>query len=231
MVGKSFYGIIFAMLVAITPVWAQDQKPAAAPTTPTDATPAVTPAAPPNSALQREYARLAQLLNSNDTFGKREAASTFLRVRPSDVANPETRKLIARGYRSLAVEDRGGLQDEAIQGLVIWGGKYSVPVLIELMEKEGTKLGASEELFAALSKLKDPRGAEAVAQYLGNFFSHDRAVSALRTMGPAAEDALIKCRWRPCNCWATWAPTKAWRYCRRRLPARTTRSRRPRANR
>jgi hypothetical protein len=32
-------------------------------------------AAPANSNLQREYARLAQLLNSTDVFGKREACS------------------------------------------------------------------------------------------------------------------------------------------------------------
>jgi hypothetical protein len=139
--------------------------------------------------LQREYARLAQLLNSNDTFGKQEAAQTLLRVRPSDVANAETRKLIARGYRSLAMEGRGLHQDEAIRGLVIWGGKYSVPVLIELMEKDGQH--PPDELFTALGQLKDPKGAEVVARYLGNFFNHDAAVASLRRMGPAAEDVLI----------------------------------------
>jgi hypothetical protein len=139
--------------------------------------------------LQREYARLAQLLNSNDVFGKQEAAQTLLRVRPSDVANAETRKLIARGYRSLAMEGHGHRQEEAIRGLVIWGGKYSVPVLIELLEKEGQH--PSDELFTALGQLKDPRGAEAVARHLGNFFNHDAAVASLRRMGPAAEAVLI----------------------------------------
>jgi hypothetical protein len=144
---------------------------------------------PANSGLQREYARLAQLLNSTDTFGKQEAAETLLRVRPSDVANAETRKLIARGYRSLAMEGHGLHQKDAIRGLVIWGGKYSVPVLIELMEKDGQH--PPDELFTALGQLKDPRGAEAVARHLGNFFNHDAAVASLRRMGPAAEDVLI----------------------------------------
>ena len=106
------------------------------------------------------------------------------------MANPDTRKLIARGYRSLAMEGRGGTEDEAIQGLVIWGGKYSVPVLIELMDNE--KLSVSEHVFDGLAKSKDPRGAEAVARFLGNFFNHDKAAAALRKMGPVAEDALIK---------------------------------------
>jgi hypothetical protein len=143
-----------------------------------------------DSALQREYARLAQLLNSNGVFGKREAADTLLRVRPSDVANADTRKLIARGYRSLAMEQSGLDQDTAIRGLVIWGGKHSVPVLVELMDKSQHRV--SDEIFSALGQLKDPRGADAVARYLGNFFNHDAAVSSLRRMGSAAEGALIQ---------------------------------------
>jgi hypothetical protein len=100
-----------------------------------------------DSALQREYARLAQLLNSNDVFDKREAAQTLLRVRPSDVANADTRKLIARGYRSLAMEQSGLNQDTAIRGLAIWGGKHSVPVLIELMDKSQHRV--PDEVFTA----------------------------------------------------------------------------------
>ncbi|MCC7474511.1 MAG: HEAT repeat domain-containing protein [Pirellulales bacterium] len=140
--------------------------------------------------MQREYARLAQLLNSTDHFGKREAAETLLRVRPSDVENLETRKLIARGYRALASEGNAFEKEDAIRGLVIWGGKFSTPILIELMEKENVRV--SDELFSALGQLKDPKGAEAVARHLGNVFNHDGAVNSLRRMGPVAEDALIK---------------------------------------
>ena len=133
---------------------------------------------------------MAQLLNSDDTFGKREAAESLLKVRPSDVANADTRKLIARGYRSIAAAEFGPDKDKAVQGLVIWGGKYSVPILIELLEKD--KHGHSEEVFDALAQLKDPQGAEAVTRRLGDFFSHDKAVNCLRRMGSAAEPALIK---------------------------------------
>jgi len=144
---------------------------------------------PANSGLQREYARLAQALNSDDHFGKSEAAETLLKVRPSDVANADTRKLIARGYKSMAEDSRGFDQEKGLRGLVIWGGKYSVPIIIEMMEKEGRH--PSEEYFNALAQLKDPRGAVAVARFLGDFFSHDEAMAALRRMGTAAEDALI----------------------------------------
>jgi hypothetical protein len=181
MAGKSFRLAFSVVVLAAAPVWAQENKPS------TDSS--AGNATPGDSGLQREYARLAQLLNSTDVFGKKEAAETLLRVRPGDVANPETRKLIARGYRSLAMEDRGH-QEEAIRGLVIWGGKYSVPVLVELMDKE--RHHVADEIFTALGHLKDPRGAEAVAQHLGNFFNHDAAVASLRRMGSASEDVLIK---------------------------------------
>src|SRR5262245_38578570 len=87
----------------------QDSKTGAASGSPSQA----------GSGLQREYARLAQALNSSDTFAQNDAAETLLKVRPNDVANPETRKLIARGYRSLALESHGFGQEEAIRGLVI----------------------------------------------------------------------------------------------------------------
>jgi WD40 repeat protein len=143
-----------------------------------------------SSNLQREYARLAQLLNSDDTFGKREACESLLKVRPSDVASADTRKLIARGYLAIAKDSDHFEKQKAIRGLVIWGGKFSVPILIELLDKD--RHGQSEELYDGLAQLKDPKGAEALARRLGDFFAHDNAVNALRKMGSAAEDALIK---------------------------------------
>ena len=152
---------------------------------------AASDAAPANSdALQAEYARLAQLLNSDDTWGKKEAATTLLVVRPQDVADPAVRKLIARGYRSLATDSTWGPSKESVRGLVIWGGKYSVPILVDLLDNS-RGVTISPELLDGLASLKDPKGAEAVAKKLGNHFNHEAAVSALRKMGSAAEGALI----------------------------------------
>lgn len=144
--------------------------------------------APPNSALQREYARLAQLLNSDD-HKRSEAIDSLLKVRPSDVASADTRKLIARGFRSIAMEEHGFDRDKAVRGLVIWGGKYSVPVLIEILDSNKHRLDA---VYDGLAQLKDPQGAEAVAKRLGEFGNHEDAFNCLRKMGSVAEDALIK---------------------------------------
>jgi hypothetical protein len=149
------------------------------------------PAAAPASQgdLQAEYARLAQLLNTGDKWGKEEAAKTLLLVNPKDVSDPEVRKLIARGYRSRAT-DSWGPTPESIRGLVIWGGKFSAPILVDLMEKNRSNT-VSTELFDALAAVHDPRGAEVVVKKLGNYFNHEAAANSLRKMGSAAEDALI----------------------------------------
>lgn len=141
------------------------------------------------SALQTEYARLASALNGGDMWAKRQAAETLLLVRPPDVANPDVRKLVARGYRSLATESTSGPSAESIRGLVIWGGKYSLPILIELLEKSRT--GAPKEVFDAIASQRDPRGAEALAKQLGSFWNHDAAVGSLRKMGSVAEPSLL----------------------------------------
>jgi hypothetical protein len=137
---------------------------------------------------EREYARLAEMLRSGELREQVEAVEALEKVRPSDVADANTRKLIARGYRNLAMDKAAVHREEAIRGLVVWGGKFSVPILVEIIDKEQAK--ATEELFTALAELKDPKGAEAVARQLGNVFNHKDAVAALRKMGSAAEDAL-----------------------------------------
>ncbi|MGI9456865.1 MAG: HEAT repeat domain-containing protein [Aeoliella sp.] len=78
----------------------------------------------------------------------------------------------------------------AVPGLVHWGRKLSVPILIQIKDRE--KMSVDDHVFEALAALKESAGAEAVARRLGDFFNHEMAVAALRQMGPAAEDALIE---------------------------------------
>src|SRR5690606_1646812 len=81
-------------------------------------------------------------------------------------------------------------KEDAIRGLVIWGGKHSAPLLIQLLEQE--RFRVPEALLDGLATYKDPKGAEAVCKLLGRIPSHDKAVSTLRKMGDVAEDALMK---------------------------------------
>lgn len=139
------------------------------------------------NSLEREISRLAFQLEDDKGFERKEAAEALLRINPQDVS-PELRKQIARGFKEIAFDTFA--DDDAINGLALWGGKYSVPLLIELLERERTRV--PDAVYDALAKYPTPESAEALARKLGDFFAHDNAVRALRRMGPAAEPALLQ---------------------------------------
>ena len=92
------------------------------------------------------------------------------------------------GFKHLAEEGRFDTRRKAVRGLVIWGGKFSVPILVKLMDDRDTFL--VREVIKALGDLKDERGRGRWLR-LADFHHRDEAQSALRNMGSAAEDALI----------------------------------------
>ncbi len=132
--------------------------------------------------------RMADLLLDPHAPRHRVALQALLNVDPDEVTDKDLRKRIARGYREAAFNSPFD-QDAAIRGLVLWGGKFSVPLLIEILE--GEKLGASSAVFDGLAEYPTPEGAAAVAGQISNFFSGEKAIECLRRMGPDAEEALI----------------------------------------
>ena len=145
----------------------------------------------PGPVRPSDYAMLADLMTTGDVFEKRDAAKRLLTVDPKSVDDKAIRKQIAQGYRTMLRENEHGPSHKAaLQGLVHWGGKYSAPILISLLD--GDKMSTDSALFQALVDTKTPEAAEALARKLGNFFSHDEAVAALRQIGPIAEPALIE---------------------------------------
>jgi HEAT repeat protein len=58
-----------------------------------------------------------------------------------------------------------------------------------MMNKERTRV--EDYLIHALASTKDPKAAKAIANKLGDFFNHEAAASALRQMGPVAEQAVL----------------------------------------
>jgi len=146
----------------------------------------------PSSTDPDYYKKLGELLVDPKNWTLKDAAvDALLRASPDDIKDPEVLKQIARNFRELAREEghwtKGG---KSIRGLVMYGGKFSVPILVDLLDRQTTS--ASPELFDGLAALPDPRGAEALCRQLGNTFNHAEAVNALRKMGPVAEDSLIK---------------------------------------
>jgi HEAT repeat protein len=146
----------------------------------------------PSSSDPEYHKKLCDLMVDTDNWTLNDdSVDALLKTHPQDIQDKAVRQQIARNFRDLATKNSAGNdQGKAIRGLVLYGGKYSVPLLVEILEDRS--LAAPAELFDGLASFPDPKGAEALCKQLGNFFNHREAVHALRTMGVAAEDALIK---------------------------------------
>ena len=146
----------------------------------------------PSSSDPEYHKKLCDLMVDTENWTLNDdAVDALLKIQPQDIQDKAVRQQIARNFRELATKDSAANdQGKAIRGLVLYGGKYSVPVLVEILEDQSLK--APAELFDGLASFPDPKGAEALCKQLGNFFNHREAVHALRTMGVAAEDALMK---------------------------------------
>ena len=145
----------------------------------------------PDASEPDYYKKLADLMTDKTNFLNGKAIDALLKINPQDIPDKAVRQQIARNFRDLATGNITSMGNgKAIRGLALYGGKFSVPILVELLDKEQLKVDNS--LFEALAANPDPRGAEAVCRKLGHSFNNAAAISALRQMGPVAEDALQK---------------------------------------
>jgi hypothetical protein len=134
------------------------------------------------------FDRLAELVTTDEFFKRDKAVRVLLRTSPSQVT-PEQRKKIARAFKQLVEDDQHSLREEAIKGLVIWGGKFSGPILLKMLED--SKPFEVEHVIKALGDIKYAKAAPALAAKLGDFFLGKHAAKALRQIGEEAEDALL----------------------------------------
>lgn len=145
----------------------------------------------PDASDPEFYKKLADMMLEPGSSFDGSAIDALLIANPKDIADKDIRQKIARNFREMAEHrTRGSDQRKAIRGLVLYGGKFSVPILINMLDEETLK--APQEVYDGLAENPDPKGAEAVGRRLGDFFNHNMAVNALRRMGPVAEDALMK---------------------------------------
>jgi hypothetical protein len=143
----------------------------------------------------RDYhAQLAEHLFDAQSPFHEKAVQTLLNVPREEVADKKVRGRIAQGYRQVAFAEGSAHAAAGVRGLVAWGGKFSAPLLIELLEKSaaaGGGTGVEEALYEGLGSLATPECAAAVVERLGAATSSPAAVACLRKMGPVAEQPLV----------------------------------------
>jgi hypothetical protein len=105
------------------------------------------PLPPPGAPAPFDYARLAALLHDAQSEFHEYAIMTLLEVNPENVTDKATREQIAKGFRFVAFES-GAHTAEAVQGLVMWGGKYATPLLVQLLDPQAAAAAGGEGMGA-----------------------------------------------------------------------------------
>ncbi len=95
----------------------------------------------------------------------------------------------ARALEGMLSDHDAGIRMAAAQALAVWGSSENVPALIPLLKDDNAAVLSNT--LRALTALKDPRSAQAVAEVL--FTNHrSLAVDCLKAVGPAAEPAVLQ---------------------------------------
>ena len=166
--------------------------------------------------------KMADRMLSHNILYSGKAIDVLLKAEPA-AASPETKKKVAQAFKALAEDDHAYYHDKAIQGLVKWAGKYSVPVLLKMLDNghssdedriirclpscrtpapcrpflkllDGSGHIHEELILRTLAEMKDPRAAPALAARLKGSYYEPLARAGLVAMGSGAEERAA-CRW------------------------------------
>jgi HEAT repeat protein len=150
--------------------------------------PAGFPFGPPTPPINSVADALSEL-NSGDT-NRQAAAARWLERWPVDAGR---RAEVAKALGPLLDDRNGGTRVAGMKALLVWCGPESVPAIVRLLESDPTGFDGDEcrkRAIDALVKLKDPRGAPAIARNWKHPFEHEWTRRSLEALGPAAEDAV-----------------------------------------
>jgi HEAT repeat protein len=138
------------------------------------------------------YEKLVERMGSSDPIKRNRAIEALLAKTPDDVPAPETRKQIAKAFKQLAElpQTVGREKEQAVRGLVIWGGKFSGPILLGLLN---TANGIDQKyIIQALGEIQYAPAADAIASKLSSPICRESAAAALKEIGTEAEHAVMQ---------------------------------------
>jgi predicted Zn finger-like uncharacterized protein len=125
---------------------------------------------------------VAWLNAPNDQFNRHKRAAEWLEKQPVEESK---RAQVLLALANVAVDNTDPFSRDAIlNALAKWADATVVDALVRSLRD-----GVNDRVVEALVRLRDPRGAEGLANRLGTV-DHQKAMAGLRKMGPAAEDAV-----------------------------------------
>ena len=120
-------------------------------------------------------------------FDSRKIVAMWLCQTP---VNEARRREVAEGLTLLLTDGRPDVRLAGLKALGIWGTSNDVPAMIRAVDDDSNDV--RQLAMQTLVQLKDPRGVDAIAGRLTNFFDRDQATRALQDAGPAAEKAVVR---------------------------------------
>jgi hypothetical protein len=154
-----------------------------------------------DSRAQEVGGKLGELKRAENFTQKYLAVGALSRMHPIE----QWRSDVTQAVEPLMRDSNAGLRDAAIRAMGVWGTTDNVPSLLKLLEQvdRGTRMSAME----ALGRIPDERSAKALAKWVVDTSSRNKAAMALKRMGPVAEDAVIglladgdhQVRYQACN--------------------------------
>jgi HEAT repeat protein len=120
---------------------------------------------------------LVKMLDDHDIIVDGEIIKALSAFDPATVS-PEAKKQVALAFKMLAEEKYSSEGREAIKGLVKWGGTYSVPVLLKMLNDHNSS--NEEEIIKALAELQDTRAVPALVTLLNTGSINEKLI--LRTL-------------------------------------------------
>ena len=124
-------------------------------------------------------------LAGSDANRRRDA---LRKLREQMPGNDEVLRLkVSRAVETMLDDSDGGVRNDALAALTIWGGPESTPALVRVLDDKSK--GMSGQVLEAFMFLRDPAAADAVARWVDK---DGKAVPVLKVLGPAAEAPVIK---------------------------------------
>jgi hypothetical protein len=123
--------------------------------------------------------------------GQRQAAAQWVQLQPVDAGR---RTEVARALEPLLDDLDPAVRLAGMRALEVWGGAENVPAVVRLLESDPGGFEGEEcrrRATDTLVRLKDSRGAAAVARQWKYPLEGERTRRALEKLGPAAEPAVL----------------------------------------
>jgi hypothetical protein len=125
--------------------------------------------------------------------GQKSIALTNLvhRVDPK-AASPQDVKTVAKLMKQLAFDkhEEWSTRSTAVEGMVKWGGRFSAPLLVQLLDDKEDFVRQTS--YQQLAIVKDPSALETVVKRYAADESNNQAGDCLESCGADAEPAVLK---------------------------------------